>query len=114
MTYQNIEHCTVEPIVNHNVIYMVIAYYCWYIHLNDGNEEFENVYKGAVALNANYDFTQVEIVPDSDLPENAEIFCSNKHEIVILLFNNYERRQYQWVKLRHQVPIVNIKQSDLD
>ena len=69
----NIEHCTVEPIGNPPVIYRVIAHDGWYIHLNDGIEGSENVYKGAVALTPTYNFEQVEIIPESELPEGAEI-----------------------------------------
>ena len=69
----NIEHCTVEPIGNPPVIFRVIANEGWYIHLNDGIEDTANVYKGAVALNATYDFTKVEIISESELPECAEI-----------------------------------------
>lgn len=79
----NIEHCTVIPVGNPPVIYRVSSNEGWYIHLNDGIEGGENLYKTAVALNATYDFTQVEIVPESELPENAEI-CggSNDHETI--------------------------------
>lgn len=69
----NIEHCTVEPIGNPPVIYRVIAHEGWYIHLNDGIEDTANIYKSAVALNATYPFEQVEIIPESELPEDAEI-----------------------------------------
>lgn len=69
----NIEHCTVEEIGSPAIGYRITAHTGWYIHLNDGNEDTANVYKGAVALLANRDFSQVEIVPESELPEDAEI-----------------------------------------
>ena len=55
------------------VIFRVTANEGWYIHLDSGFEDTENIYKGAVALNANYDFSLVTIVPESELPEDAEI-----------------------------------------
>lgn len=70
---RNIENCTVTPIGNPAIGYRVIANTGWYIHFNDGVEETANHYKTAALLNANYDFSLVEIVPESELPEGAEI-----------------------------------------
>lgn len=67
----NINHCTVEGIGNPAFMYRIIAHEGWYIHLND--ESTENIYKGAVALRTDFDFTKVEIIPESELPEGAEI-----------------------------------------
>lgn len=72
----NINHCTVE-LVGNGRGYRITAHEGWYIHLNDGIEGSENVYKGAVILMATYDFTQVEIVPESELPEGSEIHGGN-------------------------------------
>ena len=69
----NINHCTIEEIGNPAFMYRIIANEGWYIHLNDGIEDTANVYKGAVVLNTAYDFSKVEIVPESELPEDAEI-----------------------------------------
>lgn len=68
----NIEHCTVEPMVG-GLMFRITAHEGWYIHLNDGPEDTANVYKGAVILRADRDFSTVEIVPESELPEDAEI-----------------------------------------
>lgn len=67
----NIEHCTVTPVGNMG--YRIIANEGWYIHLNDGDEETSNLWKGAVVLLADYDFSKVEIRAEADLPESAEI-----------------------------------------
>ena len=69
----NIEYCTVTPVGNPPVIFRVTSQDGWYIHLNDGDEERTNVYKTAVALIATYPFEQVQIIPESELPEGAEI-----------------------------------------
>ena len=67
----NIENCTVEPMASGRM-YRITANEGWYIHVN-GVEGNENLYKGAVILQATYDFSQVEIIPESELPEDAEI-----------------------------------------
>lgn len=73
----NIEHCTVTPVGNPPVIFRVTALEGWYIHLNDGNEENAMTYKTAVALISTYDFSIVQIIPESELPEGAEILGGN-------------------------------------
>lgn len=71
----NIEHCNVSPV---GILgYRITAHKGWYIHLNDGVEDTANVWKGAVVLLANDDFTMVEIRSEADLPEGAEI-CGGK------------------------------------
>lgn len=69
----NIEHCTIEEIGNPVVGYRINSNEGWYIHLNDGVEDTLNIYKTAVALPVSYDFSQVEIIAEADLPEDAEI-----------------------------------------
>jgi hypothetical protein len=78
----NIEHCTVTPKAN-GAMYLIVANEGWYIHLNDGIEDTENLWKGAVGLSANYDFTQVEIRAEADLPEGAEICGDVNNEEVM-------------------------------
>ncbi len=68
----NIEHCTVEEVASGRM-YRITAHAGWYIHLNDGDEETANIYKGAVVLMADRDFSQVVIIPESELPEDAVI-----------------------------------------
>lgn len=74
----NINHCTVTEMASGRM-YRIISNEGWYIHLNDGIEGSENVYKTAVILQATYPFEQVEIVPESELPEGAEI-CGGGNE----------------------------------
>ena len=68
----NIEHCDVTEVAGGRM-FGIVAHEGWYIHLNDGDESTANVYKGAVILRADRDFSTVEIVPESELPEDAEI-----------------------------------------
>lgn len=68
----NIEHCVVTPMVN-GTMFKIVSNEGWYIHLNDGIEDTANVWKGAVILPSTYDFSQVEIRAEADLPEGAEI-----------------------------------------
>ena len=78
----NIEHCNVT--MPSSRVYLIQAHEGWYIHLNDGDEETANIWKGAVGLPISYDFSQVEIRAEADLPEGAEI-CGgedNDHEIM--------------------------------
>lgn len=84
----NIEHCTVEPIST--IGYRIFANEGWYIHLGtsapgvdeDGNPT--KPYKTVVILWNTYDFSQVEITAEADLPENAEINAGggNDHEVM--------------------------------
>lgn len=76
----NIEHCTVTPVGNPAVMYRIASHEGWYIHLNDGDESTANIYKTFVALLANRDFSQVEIIPESELPEDAEILGTTTPE----------------------------------
>lgn len=70
----NINHCTVEEMASGRM-YRVTANEGWYIHLNNGIEETENVWKTVVILNATIDMSIVQIVPASELPEGAEIWA---------------------------------------
>ena len=58
----NIEHCVVTPMVNGTMFKIV-----------SNEEDTANVWKGAVILPSTYDFSQVEIRAEADLPEGAEI-----------------------------------------
>ena len=81
----NIEHCTVQEIGNPVAVYRINSHDGWYIHLNDGIEDTVNVWKCAVALSVRYDFSQVEIRAEADLPEGAEIYgdvTEPDHEIM--------------------------------
>ena len=73
----NIEHCTVRLVGD--IVYRINSNGGWYIHLNDGDEETANIYKTAVALRTDYDFSQVQIIAEADLPEGAEI-CGGDDE----------------------------------
>jgi hypothetical protein len=81
----NIEHCTVTPVGT--IGYRITAHDGWYIHLNDGVEDTVNVWKGAVILRTDYNFEQVEIRAEADLPEGAEIYGAGddnepEHEVM--------------------------------
>lgn len=69
----NIEHCTIEEMGNPLVAYRIRTNEGWYIHLNDGDEETANIYKTVAILFPNYNFEQVQIIAEADLPEGAEI-----------------------------------------
>lgn len=66
----NIEHC---DITQFGGMFRIVSHEGWYIHLNNGIEDTMNVWKGAVALPSNYDFSIVEIRAEADLPPDAEI-----------------------------------------
>ena len=68
----NIEHCTVTNFAG-GIAYKIVANDGWYIHLNDGDEETQNLWQTVKILRQDYDFSQVQIVAEADLPENAEI-----------------------------------------
>ncbi len=63
----NIENCDVRQIGN---AYRIVTHEGWYIHLDSHPE---NSYTTAVILLATYDFSTVHIIPESELPEGAEI-----------------------------------------
>lgn len=81
----NIEHCNIEVIGNSASPsgYRITTHEGWYIHLNDGVEDTANIWKGAVALSARYDYSQVEIRAEADLPEGAEICGDASNEEVM-------------------------------
>lgn len=68
----NIEHCTVTEKAN-GLMYLIQAHEGWYIHLNDDVEDTANLYKRSVGLSVSYDFSLVQIIPESELPTDAEI-----------------------------------------
>jgi hypothetical protein len=81
----NINHCTVEEIGNPAVMYRITADEGWYIHYNNGVEDTALVYRTVVAFNARLDFSIIEIVSESELPEGAEICGGNTepdHEVM--------------------------------
>lgn len=73
----NIDHCDVSPVGT--LGFRITAHEGWYIHLNDGDEETANIWKGAVILLSTTDWTIVEIRAEADLPEGAEI-CGDTNE----------------------------------
>lgn len=66
----NIEHCTVEEMGNPVFAYRICSKEGWYIHLAQAERP---IYKGAVALRYDFDFSTVQIVAEADLPPDAEI-----------------------------------------
>lgn len=72
----NIEHCDVTMLGT--IGYRIFAHEGWYIYQADnipgGTEENPTkIYRTAVILFTNYDFSLVEITAAADLPDNAEI-----------------------------------------
>ena len=65
----NIEHCTVTEFANGG-IFRIITNEGWVIKLPSYEE---NEYSTAVGLLATYDFSTVQILPVSSLPEDAVI-----------------------------------------
>ena len=74
----NIQHCDIEE---GNLWYRIISHDGWYIHLNNGVEDTENVWKTAVVLLKTTDFSILQIVAEEDLPEGAEICGSNDDSV---------------------------------
>lgn len=68
----NIEHCTVTERLN-GQMFQITTHEGWYIHLHNGVEDTQNVWKTVVILRADSDFSIVEIRAEADLPEDAEI-----------------------------------------
>ena len=65
----NIEHCTVTPKANGG-IFLIVTNDGWVIKLPTYEE---NEYSTAVGLLATFDFSTVQILPVSSLPEDAVI-----------------------------------------
>ena len=80
----NIEHCDITTVGTSH--YRIFAHEGWYIHKADdpemGTEENPTImYRTVIIVSNDYDFSQIEICAEADLPENAEI-CGggNDHE----------------------------------
>lgn len=69
----NIEHCTVTPVGDPAFAHKFVTNKGWYIHLDDGDEGTENVWKTVVILRTDYDYSQVIICAEADLPSDANI-----------------------------------------
>lgn len=81
----NINNCTIEEIGSPAFMYRITSNEGWYIHLNDSDEVSANHYKTCVILRTDYDFSIVQILPESELPEGAEILGGNTepdHEVM--------------------------------
>ena len=84
----NIEHCDIVPVGT--IAYRLFAHEGWYIYQTtnipgeDENGNPTKVYRTATVLSVNYDFSQVEITAEADLPDNAEICggANNDHEVL--------------------------------
>lgn len=83
----NIEHCDVSAVGAMG--WRVSAHSGWYIHksttpdIEDENGNSKKVYHTFVAIHISEDLTGIEIIPESELPDNAEI-CGggNDHEVM--------------------------------
>lgn len=73
----NIEHCDVTTFATS--FYRIYAHEGWYMYIpsnGEGEDEYGNptkIYKTVIIIRTNYDFSQVEIIPEAELPSNAEI-----------------------------------------
>ena len=70
MSVYDLQNVTVTEIGNPVVMYKIVSDEGYYIHLPSHDPL---VFKTAVALRTDYDFSTVQIVAEADLPEDAEI-----------------------------------------
>lgn len=70
MSVYDLQHVTVTAVGNPAIGYRITSEPGWYIHCP---EHDELVYKTAIAVRADYDFSTIQIVAAADLPEGAEI-----------------------------------------
>lgn len=64
----NIENCTIRPIGDPVAGYRINSNAGWFLHIVG-----ERYYKTAMALSVNFDFSTLEVIAETDLPEGAEI-----------------------------------------
>lgn len=64
----NIQHCIVKPIGNPTIMYNITANDGWMLHLIN-REENADIYSKAMALLVNRDWSEFEVVPESEVPE---------------------------------------------
>ena len=77
MTVFDIPHVSVETFTN---MYRLTAEDGWCIHLP---QHEELIYKKVVILPYSYDFSTVQIIAETDLPEGAEILADDtEHEVM--------------------------------
>ena len=81
MSVYDIQNVTVNPVTSGGVVlgYTITANDGYYIHLPQHDELS---YTTIVILRAAYDFSTVEVVHESELPEGAEIHGDNNNEVV--------------------------------
>lgn len=72
----NIEYCTVEEIGDPLIFYRITTNDRWYIHRNDGDGETAKTWKTATMLRYDEDPAILQIVHESVLPEDAEIYVA--------------------------------------
>ena len=75
----NIEHCNVRTVGNPPIVYVITAHEGYYIHRNDGDEDNINTWKTTTSIRNDEDPAILVIVPESELPEGAEI-CGGETE----------------------------------
>jgi hypothetical protein len=71
----NIEHCSIRTIGNPAIMYVITTDDGWYIHRNDGDEGTANIWKTTTAIRNDEDPAMLQIVPESELPPDAEILA---------------------------------------
>lgn len=67
----NIEHCTVTERLN-GKMYMITANDGYLIHLDNNVSDTKNVWKKIVILNADSDFSIVQILPENEIPDQED------------------------------------------
>lgn len=80
MTVHEIQNVTVEEMGNPLIAYRIRTMPGYVLRLPTYDE---NIYKTVAILDPDYDFSTVQVIAETDLPEGAEIYGStdNDHEI---------------------------------
>lgn len=76
----NIENVIVTPVGNPAIMYRLTANAGWWLHLIDPDAEGAPLYKRSMALSANRDWSDLQVVAEADLPPDAETADAPKDE----------------------------------
>lgn len=69
----NINNCEIEEIGIPVFAIRIRTKDGWRIHLDNGVEDSENLYKKVAILILPYDFSKVKIISENDIPDSLEI-----------------------------------------
>lgn len=81
----NIEHCNVRTVGNPPIVYVITTHEGYYIRKNDGDEATANIWKTTTSIRNDENPNILQIVPESELPEGAEIcggITNTEHETI--------------------------------